>query len=158
MSAVCILAPAIIGGWPAISAAVAGAAAALGMAVAKEGQEAAGEVSAAVEAANSVEVEVENSEIVGQTVQTGQQIVLVQGDIRVRIYRDERGQLRVSVSGEGRSNAELQAVGEQVVNKVSQMFVYNKVMTELKSKGFTVVAQQQGEDEAVRIHVRHRVG
>jgi hypothetical protein len=161
MSAVFILTPTIIAAWPAISAAVAGAAAVLGFAVAREGARAYGEVKAGVmgslqEEQRSVEVAVENSEVLGEELATAQEIVLVRDDVRVRIGRDLRGAIRVCVDGKGRSREELQLVGERVVQKITQMYVYNKVMTELKNKGFTVVNEGVAEDETVHIHVRQQ--
>ena len=139
-----------------------GAAAALGFSVAREGVCAYSEVAAGVEAAQhaaqtTVEVEVENCEVLGQSIATEQEIVLVKGDVRVRISRDLRGGLKVCAEGEGRSREELREIGEQVVGKVTQMYVYNKVMTELKNKGFTVVNEGVAEDETVHIHVRQQV-
>jgi hypothetical protein len=37
---------------------------------------------------------------------------------------------------------------------MTQCFVYNKVMTEMKAKGFQVVNEEIMGDESVRIHVR----
>jgi len=153
MSGICILAPAVIAAWPAISAAVAGVAAALGMSVVKEGEEEF-RTHAAVE--NKVELSLENSEVVSETLVSGEEMVLVKGNIRVRVFRDERGQCGVCVEGVGRSKSELRAFGEEVAGKITQMFVYNKVMTEMKNKGFTVVKDEITADETVHIHVRNQ--
>ena len=153
MSAVVVFAPAIIAAWPAISAAAAGAAAALGLAVAREVKEATAETPVA----NRVEVEVGNSQILAETMATGEEMVLTKDNIRVRVFRDERGECRVCVEGEGRTNDELKAFGEQVVQKITQMFVYNRVMSGLKDKGFTVVQEEVTEDDSVHINVRRHV-
>ena len=148
--------------WPAISAAVAGAAAALGFSLAREGARAYSEAVAGVEglqgaAQATVEVAVENSEVLGENIATEQEIVLVKGDTRVRVCRDLRGSFKVCVDGSGQSREELRKVGEHVVEKITQMYVYNKVMTELKDKGFTIVNEGVAEDETVHIHVRQQV-
>jgi hypothetical protein len=162
MSAICILVPAVIAGWPVISAAAAGAAAALGLAVASEVGErtttrTSSRVTAKVAGAMSVEIELDNSEVLAESVATDQQIVLMKGDIRIRVYRDERGMVRVSAEGLAHTRQELQDLCQQVVDKMTQIFVYNKVMTELKQKGFTVVEDQVSDDESVRISVRRTV-
>jgi len=155
MSAVCILAPAIIAGWPAISAAVAGAATALGISVVHEGMEAAAQTVAA--RAERVELTVEDCEIIGQSLATEQQVVLVKEDVTLRVSRDARGQCKVSVEGAGHSREELRAIGDEFVQKLTQMYVYNKVMTELRNKGFTVVSEAVGEDQTVHLHVRQQI-
>jgi hypothetical protein len=156
MSAVCVLAPAVVAGWPAISAAVAGAAAALGFAVAREAAEVAGaaNVEAEQNGAVSVEIAVEHSEVLGESTATGQEIVLTHGDVTVRVYRDERGQCRVAAHGVGRSRAELEQAARQVMDKMTQIYVYDRIMGELPARGFTVVSDEMTEDESVRIHVR----
>ena len=162
MSAVCILTPTIIAAWPAISAAVAGAAAVLGFSVAKEGARAFNESAAVSEGLQqaeqtTVEVEVENAEVLGENIAAEREIVLIKGDVRVRVCRDLRGAFKVCVDGKGQSREELEEIGQRVVQKVTQMYVYNKVMTELKNKGFTVVNEGVSEDETVHIHVRQQV-
>lgn len=155
MSAVCILAPAIVAGWPAISAAVAGAATALGISVVHEGVE--GVAQAVSARTQTVELTVEDCEVVGESLATEQQIVLAKEDVTLRVARDARGQCKVSVEGEGHSRQELRAMGQEFMHKLTQMYVYNKVLTELRNKGFTVVSEAVGEDEAVHLHVRQQI-
>ena len=154
MPAVVIFAPAMVAAWPGISAAVAGAAMALGLAVVKETHE----VAQGAVSATTVEVEMAHSEVTCETMATEEQIVLAQGDVRIRVFRDERGQCRVAVTGMGRSQAELRVIGERVAQKISQQFIYNKLMTELRTHGFNVVKEEIEEDESVRIQVRHWEG
>jgi translation initiation factor 1 (eIF-1/SUI1) len=158
MSAILILTPLIIGGsWPAITAAAAGAAVALGLTVrttAKEGLAVAEEDTVR----NSVEVEVKNSEIL-QSVATEQQIVLqAQGGVEVTVKRDARGRCVVCASGRGKTKAELKALAEQFTERMTQCFVYNRVMTELKAKGFQVMSEERAKDETVNIRVRRWEG
>lgn len=150
MSAICVLAPTIIAGWPAISAAVTGAAAALGMTLTGEMKDAV-KVSAPSDVA--ADIPFENSEV-KEGLATGESISMTKGDIQVRVYRDERGQCRVCVDGKGRSKRELEAFGKEVVGRVTQMFVYNKVMTELKAKGFTIAQNEIDQNQTVHIHVQ----
>lgn len=157
MSAVCVLSPAVVAAWPAISAAVVGAAAALGMSVAREARAKVETMVSTNAAVGFVEVAVEHSEVVGETLATEEQAVLVKGNIRLRVFRDARGQVRVSAQGVGHSPEELQALAEELVHKMTQVFVYNKLMTELRNRGYTVVREEVGEDAAVRIHVRQAV-
>jgi hypothetical protein len=155
MSAVLILTPLVVGGgWTAVSAAAAGAAVALGLTVRATAKEeiASAEEEAAVK--NAVEVEVKNSEVL-ENVATEQQIVLrAKGGVELRVKRDARGRCVVCASGKGKTKAELQAVAERFTEKMTQCFVYNRVMTELKAKGFQVMSEERAKDETVNIRVR----
>lgn len=147
-----VLAPMVISAWPAITAAVVGAAAAMGMAVKEDAK---GHVKSAVknQERNSVEVEVTQSEVL-QNITTGQEIVVTKGNIELRVRRDERGRCSVCASGPGHTKTELKALADQFSEKMTQCFVYNRVMTELKAKGFQLVNEEQMADETVRLHVR----
>jgi hypothetical protein len=156
MGVVLILAPVIISSWPAISVAVAGAASALGFAIQKAAQEArAGATTEQTE--QNVEVELAESEVLAQNLATNQQVVLTKGDIRIVVERDARGRCKVCASGKGYSKAELKQVADEFTQKLTQCFVYNKVMKELKSKSFQVVNEEVTEDQSIRIHVRRWV-
>ena len=156
MSTVLILTPVIISSWPAITAAVAGAATALGFVMQKTSQE----VMAGVETQESVEnveVELAESEVLAQSLATNQQIVLNKGDIKIVVERDARGRCKVCASGKGHSKVELKQVAEEFTQKLTQCFVYNKVMKELKSKSFQVVNEEVTQNQDIRIHVRRWV-
>ncbi len=151
MSCICILAPAMIGGWPAISAAAAGAAAILGLSVHSEAMS---EVEVAGTQRVAVELVVEQSQVVGEQLQAEEELILVKENMRVRIFRDARGKVGVCVEGVGRTTEELQAFGEEVIRKITQTFIYNKLMKELKDRDFTIVEQNVAEDEAIHLRVR----
>jgi len=131
MSTVLILTPVIISNLPAIAAAVAGAAAAMGL-VAKESVK--GQVQQAqqqlAEVEQAVSVELADSEVLAQGVETGREFVLTKGEVELRVSRDEQ---------------------------MTQCFVYNRVASELKNKGFQIVNEEVMEDESVRINVRRWV-
>jgi hypothetical protein len=61
----------------------------------------------------------------------------------------------VCAEGKGYSKAELKQIGQDFAGKVTQAFVYNRVKTELKNKGMTIVNEEVAEDQTVKIHVRH---
>ena len=152
MGAVLILTPIIIGSWPAITAAVAGAAAAMGLIVGESVKETVSQSQDNAE--QSVELELEDSEVLAGSMATDQEIVLTKGTIELRVKRDERGRCSVCAKGTGHSKVELKKVAEEFTQKLTQCFVYDKVMRELKSKDFKVVNEEISEDESIRIHVR----
>lgn len=154
MSTVLILTPVIISNLPAIAAAVAGAAAAMGL-VAKESVK--GQVEQQVEAEQAVSVELAESEVLAQGVETGREFVLTKGEVELRVSRDERGRCVVCAKGKGHSKAELKQMAEEFAQKMTQCFVYNRVASELKNKGFQIVNEEVMEDESVRINVRRWV-
>jgi len=160
MSAVVILTPiitpAIIGGWPAVTAAVAGVAAAMGLAVKQSAQE---KVKAAVQEQvqaeeNVVEVELTDSEVLAENLVTNEEIVLAKGTVDLRVRRDERGRVTVCASGRGHTDAELKAMADEFTQRLTQTFMYNRIMSEVKTRGFQVINQEQMEDDTVRIHLR----
>jgi hypothetical protein len=152
MGAVLILTPVIIGSWPAIAAAVAGAASAMGLIVSESVKETVKESQSTTE--QSVELELSESEVLAEGMTTGQEIVLTKGDIELRLKRDERGRCTVCAKGAGHNEAELKQIAEEFTQKLTQCFVYDKVMRELKNKAFQVVNEEVTEDESIRIHVR----
>ena len=157
MSTVFILTPVIIGGWPTITAAIAGAATALGLAVKESVKE---EVKNAVQQANveqQVEIALADSEVLAQSMATDKEIVLTKGNVELRVRRNERGRCSVCAKGKGHSKAELKQMAEEFTQKMTQCYVYNRVATELKNKNFQVVNEEVMDDQAIRINVRRWV-
>jgi Protein of unknown function (DUF1257) len=152
MSAVLILTPVIISSWPMIATAVAGAASAMGLLIKESAKEMAKEGQAQAE--RRVEVELSDSEVLAESMTTDQEIVLTKGTIELRVRRDERGRCSVCAKGIGRSDAELRQTAQEFTQKLTQCFVYDKVMRELKTKEFQVVNEDLTEDGSIRIHVR----
>jgi hypothetical protein len=155
VSTVLILTPVIIASWPAIAAAVGTAAAALGLAAkehAKERAEAEVNVTSAEDL--SIEVELEDSQALGESVGAGQEIVLTKGTIELKVRRNAKGRCVICAEGAGHTKEELKGIADEFAQKVTQCFVYNKVMSELRAKGFQVVDEEQMADESVRLHVR----
>jgi hypothetical protein len=155
MSTVLILAPVIVSSWPAISAAAAGAAAALGFTARHAVQEMRQQEKA--ETVESVELELAGSEVLAQSLATDQKIVLTKGAVQIVVERDARGQCKVCASGKGVSKKQLRETAEQFTQKLTQCFIYDKVVRELKSKSFQVVNEEVMQDQSIRIHVRRWV-
>ena len=147
-----MLTPVIIGSWPLITAAVAGAASAMGLMVSESVKEAVKEGQSDVE--QSVELELSDSKVFTDAMATNQEIVLTKGTIELRVKRDERGRCSVCAKGAGHSEVELKRIAEEFTQKLTQCFIYDKVMRELKNKDFQVVNEEVTEDESIRIHVR----
>lgn len=150
MSAVCVLTPLVVTSWPVLVSAIAGAAASMGFAVQSE---AVGEIER-TRHRKGVETEIENSEVIAEEMGRGQKVVITRGDITIEFGQDERGVCTVCVTGEKHSDAELRAIGEEVAGRVVQQFAYHKLMTELKSRNFSIVEEEVLADDSVRVRVR----
>jgi len=83
-----------------------------------------------------------------------EEIVLSRGMVEMRVRRDENGRVIVHAAGPGHTDAELKAMAEEFAQRMTQCFVYNRVMSEVKSRGFNIVNEEQLGDESVRIHLR----
>ncbi len=153
MSAVIVVTPVIIASsWPAIAAAISAAIGTAGFALAQEQQ---ATVSDEVSTRNRAEIDVGDSEILSEAAGTGQSIVVERDGIVAKFSRDARGALRVCMEGEGVSKGQLKQIGEELVGRVTQQYVYHRVVSEMKERNMTVVQEEVDEDRTVRIRVRN---
>ena len=151
MSTVMVIAPLVIANWSAISAAVVGAVGVLGFSTVNEAVES----SHRVLGTNRAEIELEESEILEGTGGTGEQIVVQRDDVRAIFTRDARGARKVCVEGHGHSKAELKQIGEELIGRVTQQYVYHRVVTELANRNMAIVGEEVTEDRTVKIRVRN---
>jgi hypothetical protein len=149
MSTVVVLAPIIIGSWPAISAAVTAAVGTLGFAAVRGA-----EVKSRTTAKVREEIEVDNSEILQATAGQGEQLVVEREGLRAIFSRDARGSLRVCLEGVGYTKPQLRRLGQELVDRVTQQYVYHRIVTELKSRNMQIVDEEVAEDRTVKIRVR----
>lgn len=151
MSTVVVLTPIIIANWPAITAAVTAAVGAAGFAVARSGDT----TSLRAEQKTREEIEVENSEILQEAAGSGEEIVVEREGLRAVFSRDARGTLRVCMEGAGYAKSELHRIGQELVDRVTQQYVYHRVVSELKERKMTIVDEEMSEDRTVKIRVRN---
>lgn len=150
MSCVCILTPVIIASWPQFSAAVVAAAATLGYAtVSGTGS------TTTQERQQAVNLEISQSEIVTDQLGRGQQIKLTRAGVTMTFSRDARGKASLCVTGEGRTDDELRAIGEELSQRVVQKYVHQRLLDEARARGFNVVEEEVDENQAIRLKVRH---
>jgi hypothetical protein len=150
VSAVCILTPLVIASWPAISSAVAAAAASMGFSVLgpelhkeREGS-----------AQHSVETTLEDSEVVAEGLRPGEALEIRKEDVTIRIAPDQRGRCTVCVTGTRHSDRALRKIGDTVAGRIVQQFTYNKLLTELKNRSYRVASEEVLADQSIRIHIR----
>jgi len=153
MSTVMIVAPVVIANWSLISAAVGAAVAAAGFS-AVAGTAAGVAQGLASRNVTREEIDVPDSEILGAAAGTGERIVAEKDGMRAIFSRDARGALKVCMEGEGVSKEQLRRVGEELVGRVTQQYVYDRLMTELAARNVAVIAEEVTDDAAVKIRVR----
>ncbi len=152
MSAVIVVTPVIIASWPAIAAAITAAIGTAGFALSQEEE---ANVSEELSTRNRAEIDVENSEILAATAGAEQEMVVERDGIVARFSRDARGALRVCMEGDGVPKSRLKQIGEELVGRVTQQYVYHRVVSEMKERNMTVVQEEVDEDRTVRIRVRN---
>jgi hypothetical protein len=159
MSTVIVVTPILIASWPAIAAAVTAAVGTLGFSLTRNAVlDAAHEMQQAKREqfeASREEIEVENSEILAGATGGGEELVVEREGIVARFSRDARGALKVCMEGKGYSKAQLRRVGEELIGRVTQQYVYHRVLTELKERKMAIVDEQVEEDRTVKIRVRN---
>ena len=148
MSCVFLVVPAVVASWPILCGAVAGAAAALGYKVLAADEEA-----AAQPVEQWVDISLEGSQVVAEAMQRGSEFTIRKDDVTATFRREADGRCVAHVRGSNRSEHELQAVGQELVGRVTQQYAYNKVLSELKSQGFTVTNEEVASDQTIRISV-----
>lgn len=154
MSAVAIIAPIVVSSWPAISVAVASAAVSMGFTVAREvSQE--GLSQDLRPGSNTVTLDVPNCSAVTGTLGRDQRIRLARDGVQVEFSRDARGRDSVCVTGEGLSEEQLRAIGDEVAGRTVQHYVLAKLKSEMAGKGMDLVEETVDENQSIRLRVRH---
>jgi len=153
MSAVCILAPVVIAGWPAFSAAVVAAASSMGYQVAVEAAQTLPNKSS--KHSGAVTLEIPRSEVVTEQLGRDQRISVTRDGVTVTFSRDARGKAALCVTGSGHDETALRALGEELSHAVVQQYVYQKLLEEIRSRGFVLVQEETTQDRAIHLKVRH---
>ena len=151
MGGIMVLTPIIIANWPAIVAVVSAAVGTLGFSAVQEIQSQLSQETGTTRE----EIEVDNSEILENAGGRGEEIVVQREGLRAVFTRDGRGALRVCMEGKGHSKADLRRIGQELVDRVTQQYVYHRVMTEMKQRNMHVVSEEVAEDRTVKIRVRN---
>ncbi|MCP4691283.1 MAG: DUF1257 domain-containing protein [Desulfobacterales bacterium] len=126
--------------------AAAAAAGSLGFAALRPGTTVAG--------VNQVELPLENSEAITDSLSLDQELTFEKEGVKLVFGRDAGGRMSLKVSGEGKSEAELEAIGRQMADGVTRQYAYHRLMTEIKDRNFNVVSERVEADGTVRLRVR----
>jgi len=148
MSAVVVLAPILVASWPVLATAVVAAAASAGFRVTRREP-----VKGPQKKKNSVDLAMENSDVVADSLSPDQKITVERDGVQVTFSRDARGSFRTCVEGD-LSDDELRKIGEDLSGRVIQQYVYRRLSQELGRNGFSTVSEEKAPDGAIRLHVR----
>jgi ABC-type Na+ efflux pump permease subunit len=152
MSTVIVVVPLIIANWPVITAAVTAAIGTMGFSIVRGAAQA---ERASVSGVTRTEIEVEDAEILPDAGSSAEELVVERDGVRAVFSRDARGALKVCMEGAGVSKAELKRIGEELIGRVTQQYVYHRVITELKQRNMAVVDEEVAADRTVKIRVRN---
>ena len=84
-----------------------------------------------------------------------QRLSITREGVTVTFARDERGTATLCVTGSGQTEETLRALGEELSRSVVQHYVYQKVMDEMRARGFVVVEEETDANRAIHLKVRH---
>lgn len=154
MSCVCILTPVVIAAWPTFSAAVVAAATSLGYQVVSEASKHS-HTAVASDRSGKINLEIPQSELVTSHLARDQRLAVTRDGVTVTFSRDVRGKASLCVTGTGQSDDVLRALGEELSGRVVQHYVYQKLMDEMRTRGFVVVEEETDTNHAIRLKVRH---
>jgi len=154
MSAVCILTPIVIAAWPAFSAAVVAAATSMGYQIVTH-EEAVDSVKTTQPQARSIQLAIDQSELVTDRLDRARQLSVTRDGITVTFSRDARGKASLCVTGTGHADADLRATGEELSQRVVQQYVYQRLKEEIQTRQFVVLEEEVDESQAIRLKVRH---
>ncbi len=153
MSCIFLVTPFVVANWSVLAGLAGGAAAQMGMTIIKSTSK--NNVNADSKSMQKIEIEMENSEVLAEQMRRGESITLGKGDIRIVVTLDAQARMKAQVSGpESISKTELEALGQEFIGKVVQQYAYQKVMTELERKGFSLVEEKAEEDGRITLRVR----
>lgn len=154
MSSIIVITPLIIANWSVITAAVTAAVASTGFSLVTAAASGA-HLPEKVDRKARAEIEVDDSEILQEAASVGGELVIEREDVRIVFTRDVRGALRMCVEGERHTKAELRRIGEEILGRVTQQYVYHRVVTALAERRMAVVDEHVDADRTVRLRVRN---
>ena len=154
MSCVCVLTPIVVAAWPTFSAAVVAAATSLGYQVVAEASQV-HRMESTTDYPSRINLEIPQSEVVTGQLGRDQRLTVTRDGVAVTFSRDARGKASLCVAGAGYDEETLRALGEELSGCVVQQYVYQKLMEEMRARGFVVVEEETETNRAIRLKVRH---
>jgi len=149
MSVIFVVTPIIVGGWPVITAAASAAAGTLGYKQLKQAEK-----THQVKKTQPVTLDVDNVEGLAGGMREDESMTFGNEELRITVTKDARGKVQVHADGKGKSTAELEELGSAFVSRMIRQYAYQKVASQLVDKGFSIVEEEAGENQSIRIRFR----
>ena len=89
-----------------------------------------------------------------ESLDEGESMTLAGNGFKVCFVKDGRGDCMMRVDGHGKTEQELEKLGRNLLNRVSQQYAYEKITKELKKRGFNLVQETVEENQTIRLTVR----
>ena len=96
-----------------------------------------------------------NCSAVTGTLGRDQRIQLARDGVNVEFSRDARGRDSVCVTGEGLTEVQLRAIGDEIAGRTVQHYVLAKLKSEMAGKGMDLVEETVEQNQSIRLRVRH---
>jgi hypothetical protein len=159
MSVVFTVMPLMLAAWPGMIAAIEDASSGLGYRRSESEppwlkEQPAGPAAAIRTDRGLVEIPLEDSAAVSDTLGRGESYAVTRDGITATFHRNGRGRCVVHMAGPGRRDEELEAAGRELIDRVRQQFAYARVKQELEARGFDVVQERVEADRSIRLRVR----
>jgi hypothetical protein len=154
MSVCFVVVPVVIGSWPAISAAIVAAGAAMGYRAVTNAERGVEGLSVNQDFEHSISLTMPDSSVVTDAFLRGESFSLEREGVLATFRIDGRGACQVHLSGQNKSNAELEKLGIELMDRVRQQYAYSKVMQEMETRGFQVTHQEVEANNSIRIRVK----
>ncbi len=155
MSTVLVIAPMISAAWPVLAATITSAAHTCGFFVDSHTDRCEGSVQSHSRTGSLTQLELDASHILSESLEINDAISLERNGVRATIRRDSRGGLQVCLQGTGETPEHLSLIGEELIGRITQQYVYHRVVTELKRRNLTIFDEELSEDRSIRIRVRN---
>ncbi|MBI4801480.1 MAG: DUF1257 domain-containing protein [Elusimicrobia bacterium] len=153
MSAVCVFTPAVVEvAWPVVFGLITTALTSMGYAVVKAKTET-DEAEAAV--SREVDLSLEQSHGFEQTLGEEEEFKLERGGVTLTFKKGADGRLHVCAAGAVQNEDELRAAGKEALNRFMQVYARQKIVTELKKRGFSLT-EETLKDGTVRLKAKGR--
>lgn len=148
MSVVVIITPIIVGGWPIFSALASAAATRLGFKLQESSR-----CLTDIDKEKEIVINDDTSTIIEDALRTEEELTFTKEGITVICKKDVHDNFTICARGKNKSDHELSRIGQSFLNKVKQQYAYQRVMEEMKNRGFNVI-QEENEGQRIKIVMR----
>ena len=96
----------------------------------------------------------DESEILEELQVAPKELKFSKENISISLFKDERDNYALKVTGSGKTIDELKTIGTDMKDRITQQYVYHKVVSGLKSKRYVVVNEAMNVERTVRVVLR----